>query len=190
MRNTKSYIPFYHSTLTVKDELQDQVLYTNDSFGNIYNIMKTLDGLHPEDIYSASIKVVEQIMKTKEVAFYIRDITTGEMKLEAQSNGLIIPEGLLASESIKEIMRTKQVYVNKALDQHGPSMVVPVLMKDSLVGMITVNNPQFEYLTLYYQNLLFATANLISQALERSYKYQDGISRTGYSRANTEEAYV
>ncbi len=180
----------YYETLSVKDELQEQILYTNDSFGTVCNMMKDLDSLNPTNIYTSSITIVEKIMKSDKVAFYMVDDATKIMKLVAKSSELE-SNSLHINEHIRTVLITKQMYINKSFDKKQPTIISPIILEGVFIGMICVYSPTFEYLTLFYQNLLTVSSNLISSALACAFEHQKEVaSKVDILRKNKEESYV
>ncbi|EKN69248.1 hypothetical protein BABA_11056 [Neobacillus bataviensis LMG 21833] len=192
----QSLSSIYKDTLIVKDELQEQVLYTNNSIGTVYSIMKELDSLDSNDIYSASINIVESVMKSNGAALYLLDDSQKKLLLQAKTNMLVIPSSMQISEyrTLWEVMKTNTVQVNKDLDPNQPTMLAPISIGEDIIGVISMYHPEFEYLTLSYQNLFLVTANLISSALTRAYEHESLLISKDISRdklfKNKEEAYV
>jgi UDP-glucuronate decarboxylase len=182
--------------LTVKDELQNQMLYTDNSIATVFDIMKNLDSLDTEKIMESTIDILEDVMKTNGAAIYLLDCTNQQFQVEAKSNPLVIPNSVTISENgfLKEAIQTMTVQVNKNLDPDLPSMLAPIAINGTLVGFIGIYNPKFEYLTLAYQNIFQVTANLISSALSRAYEYEKALSLNNQRKNkhfnNKEEAYV
>jgi UDP-glucuronate decarboxylase len=186
----------YKDTVTVKDELQDQVLYTDNSIATVYSIMKELDSLDLQEIYSAAIKITDEIMKTNGAALYILDDSQKNLKLEENSADLIIPDFIKISDNktVQEVLNTNRVQVNKGLDPKQPTMIAPLSIGGTIIGIIGIYHPQFEYLTLSYQNLFAVTVNLISSAINRAYKHEQLLVSNNINKGkhfnNKEEAYV
>jgi UDP-glucuronate decarboxylase len=192
----QSLTSVYKDTLIVKEELQDQVLYTDNSIALVYSIMKELDSLDSLEICAASVKIAGEIMKSNGASLYLLNAAKEELKLEATSNNLVVPGSMLISNHgiLSDAIKTGSVQVNKDLDPKQPTMIAPITVDGAVVGMLCIYNPSFEYLTLSYQNLLLVTANLISSALNRANEHEQlldlkNIRRKKYS-GKKEEAYV
>ncbi|MFD2043803.1 NAD-dependent epimerase/dehydratase family protein [Ornithinibacillus salinisoli] len=184
----------FNDTLTVKNELQNQLLYTNDSFGAVYQVMKHLDSLEPTKIYHGSIKIVEEIMKEKAVAFYIIDRSHKHLRLVAQSEGLD-RNPLLAMTNNASLIQTinkNQIYVNKKLDDQQPYLSAPIMVQENAIGVIQVYRTNFEQLTLFNLNKMTVISKLISSALHCAYQHQDKITREQQSSQalKKDNAYV
>jgi len=192
----ESLVSVLKDTMTVKNELQEQVLYTNNSIATVYKVVKELDSLQAEKIYSASIGIMEDIMKANGASIYLLDPSKKKLRLEAKSKGLDLQDSLVLSESemLTEVLKTCTVQVNKQLDPKQPAMAAPISIGGHDAGVICLYDPEFEYLTLAYQNQLSVLTELISSALSRAIKYEQAAAgknnrKTRYF-GNKEEAYV
>lgn len=60
----------YNEILEEKSVLQDQVVNSENSFGKIYGIIKKLDSLESQYVYSEAVEVIEKILKVGDVSIY------------------------------------------------------------------------------------------------------------------------
>src|SRR5690606_34239498 len=60
----------YDETLEIKNELQQQILRSDNGIGQIHQATRLLDSLEPEEILPGAIQVLEQILKGKHFALY------------------------------------------------------------------------------------------------------------------------
>jgi UDP-glucuronate decarboxylase len=192
----QSLAAVFNDALTVKDELQNQILYTNNSIATVSDVMKNLNSLDPEKIIQSSIQIVENVMKSDGAAIYLFDSLNEQIIVEAKSDSLVIPSSTFIREHnfLTRAIQTNSVEVNKGLDMYLPSMIAPISINGTLIGVIGLFNPQFECLTLAYQNRFQVIANLISSAMSRAYEHEKALDlkRPGKKRyfINKEEAYV
>lgn len=192
----QSLVSVLQDTMMIKDELQEQVLYTNQSVATVYTVMKELDSLQSQKIYSASIHIIQTIMKSDGAAFYLLDSQAEKLHLQAKSDLLEIPESLPIREYgiFKDLLETNAVQFNKDLDPDQPAMAAPITIGDHKAGVICLFNPQFEHMTLAYQNLFIVIADLISSALSRAYEHEQMLIEKNHRKThyfgNKEEAYV
>lgn len=165
----------YQDTRTVKEELQNQLLNSEDSLGKIYSITKELDRLEPEQIYMSAIQLLENIMKSKDISIYTLSENKSYMRLAAKSRMAV---GTRASSwkvsedaLLQNIMQAKKVFVNKDFVNDYPLLIAPVVDSNEVIALVIIEKVEFEYFNLYYQNLLQVVINLISAALSRAYRY-------------------
>ncbi|MFS0554910.1 NAD-dependent epimerase/dehydratase family protein [Brevibacillus sp. 179-C9.3 HS] len=174
----------YNDVLMVKQELQQQIVNSEDSFGKIYNITKELDSLEPERVLQKSVRVLERIMKSNEIAIYTMNQSGSFLRLMAKSNkaGFDLPRSLKMSEHayLTELMTTKKIMVNKELRHDMPLMAAPIFDNGKMVAVVTLQQLGFENFTMYTQNLFQVAVQLISSALSRSLRFLNSTQKDRY----------
>ncbi|MBS4196427.1 NAD-dependent epimerase/dehydratase family protein [Lederbergia citri] len=164
----------YEDMVKVKEELQHQILYTENSIGTVYRIMKDLDSLEPQEIFQSSIFTVEKLMKTKKVALYMYDSSFSKLVLQEKSKFYKINEiiSLEQEEHFMDVLNNNKLFVNKNLKKGLPSLIVPVHVNGTAVGVICADGLDFEQLSLFYINMINVIAKLISSSLTCAYEHQ------------------
>ncbi|MGG1662610.1 NAD-dependent epimerase/dehydratase family protein [Brevibacillus sp. NRS-1366] len=174
----------YNDVLVVKEELQQQIVNSEDSFGKIYSITKELDSLEPERVLQRSVKVLEKIMKSDEISIYTMNQNGTFLRLVAKSNKseFELPRSLKMSEHpyLSELLTTKKIIVNKELRHDMPLMAAPIFDNGRMVAMVSLQHLGFENFTLYSQNLFQVAVQLISSALSRSLRYLHSTNKERY----------
>lgn len=174
----------YQDMRIVRDELQTQIVNSEDSFGKIFSIIQELDTLRPEEVFAKAISVLERLMKTEGVAIYRFTETSKFARLMACSAKL--KDTLAKSIKIEEnpeiinAMVKKDIYVSKELIEGRPIMVMPVLTEQNVVGSILLYKADFERLTLAYQNFFKVITDLVSSTLFKAYAYDSAIENEKY----------
>jgi len=174
----------HNESKIVRKELQEQILNTEDSFGKIYNITSQLDALEPEKVFSQTVGVIEEIMKAKDV--FIFSVAKGQYYLRLISNSkeshINISKSIKVSEypEIKELIDTKEIFVNRQLKEELPMMMAPIVVKDTVVAIVAIYTMEFESMALYKQNLFKVITNLITSSLVRAYEYDQAIDAEKY----------
>ncbi|TYP68633.1 NAD-dependent epimerase/dehydratase family protein [Paenibacillus methanolicus] len=164
----------YDETRTVKEELQQQILNNGDSFGKLYSITKELESLEPEHIFNSTVSVVEEIMKTKSVTIHTVNKSGTFLRLAAHSNRI---PGLKKSLQVRdyaylsELLRRKQIFVNRELQSDLPLIAAPVVIQGEVIAVIALHHLDFERFSLYYENLFKTITELVSSALFRAHAY-------------------
>ena len=188
LRNKYDFLnDIYNETRIVKDELQNQIIETEDSFGVIYSIVQKVDSLEIEKIFSASIDAIERIMKTDSVSIYTinsADTNSKYLRLKTRSNRLKekIKNSIEISEhpEFEEVIRTKSLYINHELKEDVPVMVAPVIDDRSVIAVISLHEVAFEKLTMHYENLFQTVVSLITNALKRAYFFEASLRDKRY----------
>ncbi|KOP82863.1 NAD-dependent epimerase/dehydratase family protein [Cytobacillus solani] len=174
----------YTETRKVKDELQTQILYSADSVGEIYSIIKKIDSLEPDDVFNGVISVLEQIMKTKEASIYLVGKGNRFLRLVSKSN----VENSQFPTSIEIIPNTpyaraveeNKTFINREMDPNFPMMIAPIWKDDHAVAVICTNEMNFDHLTLYHENLFHVVTNLITASVARAYEFVNATHHERY----------
>jgi UDP-glucuronate decarboxylase len=174
----------YKDTRLVKEELQNQIMNTEDSFGKIYNITKELDSLEPELIFNAAIGVLEQVMKSNSISIYTMNKYGNFLRLAAKSNitDIQLPKSMKVSEypHLQYLVDNQSLYTNKVLDQDLPILSAPILDNGRVIAVISLHHLPFENFTLYYENLFKVAVELISSSLFKAHRYLDATQNERY----------
>lgn len=178
----------YEETLGIKNELQQQILRSDNGIGQIYQATRSLDSLEPEALFSGSIHVLEQTLKAKHFALY-SIAPNGFARLTAKSGDqLFMPEASLKIEEIsliKKAVNEKKIGFNDSLSPFEPFFVAPIVQQNQTVAMIVCYDVPFQQLTLSFKNLVDVVIRLISSALERSSSYIQEINHERYVEETT-----
>lgn len=173
----------YTETRKVKDELQHQILFSEDSVGEIYSIIKKIDSLDPDEIFNGVISVLEQVMKTKEAAIYL--VGQGERYLRLVSKSNIVNSNFSSSIEVipngpyAKAITQNEFFINRRLESDLPMLIAPIWKDNQAVAVICINEVSFENLTLYYENLFHVVTSLITSSITRAYEY---VSATHHER--------
>lgn len=176
----------YNQTRVIKDELEDQIIDSEDSFGAVYSILQQLESLEIEKIFSSSIFALEKILKTDMVSIYTTSSNgTGEyMRLRARSVALEdkVPNSIKTSnfKELKEVFETKRTYVNRQLDKNLPVMMAPIIDRGKVIAIVSIHRVDFENLTMHYENLFQTVIGLITNTLKRAYIFEASLRDKRY----------
>jgi len=176
----------YNETRVVKNELQDRIVETEDSFGVIYSIVQEVNSLEIEKVFSASIDAIERIMKTGSVSIYTvsDNENTKFMRLKTRSQALdgIIPNSIELKEYpvLLEVINSKSLVVNHDLSKTLPLLMAPVIDGNKVIAVISLHKVPFERLTMHYENLFQTVVSLISNALKRAYFFEASLRDKRY----------
>lgn len=168
----------------IKEELYTQIVNSDDSIGKIYNIVRELDSLEIENIYTAAAGIIASVMKTKGTAIYTVSKNHNFLRLKTKAsdapNHLANSVRISDHPNLKEMMKTKKVFVNKEMDSSYPDMIAPILYEGEVIAVVELYGLAFESLTLYHENLFKVTVLLISEALTKAYLYEQGVQDKKY----------
>lgn len=162
-------------TREVKDELQMRLLNSEDSFGEIYSIIKELDELEPEKVFSKAVQVVKQVMDADNVSIYVFNRNQAFLRLVANTNFSQSAQknSIKATEYkyIQHVLQTGTIFVNKELWPDTPIMAAPIYRNNKISAVITIDWMEFKHMSLYHENLFKITTELAGSALDRALRY-------------------
>lgn len=176
----------YNETRIVKNELENQVIETEDSFSAIYKIIQEVDSLEIEKVFSGAISAIERIMRTDQVSIYTlsNDGSNNYMRLKARSLVLLdkVPNSIKISDfnELMQVIQTKSTYINRNFKPKIPIMMSPVLEDKNVIAVISIHSTSFENLTLHYENLFQTVVGLITNALKRAYLFEASLKDKRY----------
>lgn len=160
----------------IKDELQMRVKNNEDSFGKIYSVIKQLDNLEPEKIFTNTVKVVEETMRCKDVSIYTFNQYKSYLRLVAASDSLHNGQhqnSIKVEDApfVQQIVHTGKLYVNRQLQSGVPLLAAPIYYNNEIRAVITINDLSFEQLSTYHENLFIVVKELIQSSLGRAMEF-------------------
>jgi UDP-glucuronate decarboxylase len=176
----------YTETRIVKNELENQIIETEDSFSAIYKIIQEVDSLEIEKVFSGAISAIERIMRTDQVTIYTlsNDGSNNFMRLKARSLILLdkVPNSIKISDfdELQQVIQTKSTYINRNFIPKIPIMMAPVLEDKNVIAVLSIHSTPFENLTLHYENLFQTVVGLITNALKRAYFFEASLKDKRY----------
>ncbi|MFD2118070.1 NAD-dependent epimerase/dehydratase family protein [Paenibacillus yanchengensis] len=174
----------YHEIREVKEELQERILNSSDSYGKVYGATKELESLEPEQVLTAAVNVIKNILDVPKVAIYTTDKSQAYLRL--LTNYGYQPDEIIRSLKVAEyrqlqnMLQTKELFINKKFDPIYPLMASVIENNGQVVAIIMIDGLQFEQLSLYHQNLFKVTTDLISTELNKAFLYNNAMEEKRY----------
>jgi UDP-glucuronate decarboxylase len=172
----------YDDTRKVKDELQLQITNSENSFGKVYMIIKSLETFDVDRIYLEAVHVVEKIMKVECVSIYRLSSSQSYMQLAARSNVTgFEPAGIVHLHEQRlfgETVQKQTLMINKDLDRMQPLMLAPIVVQGEVIAVVTLDKAPFESFTLSNQNLFKLVVDIITSSLARAYELNQVMEKT------------
>jgi hypothetical protein len=183
-----------HQNHLIQEELQNQIINFEDSYGKIFNITREIDSLEPENIINASIGLVEKVMKSESVSIYMVNRTGNFLRLVAKSKQLEIAKSIAMDQvpEFTELTETKEIFVNKRLNANLPMLIAPIIDGERIVAIVALHDLQFDNINMYYRNLFKVLVGFISSSLLRAYRYEEATylsRRVNGTTVLTEESF-
>ena len=169
----------YEDNLAVKDKLYRQIVNTDDSIGRLYRIIKQLDSVEQENIFTQATAVTSQILNVDDIAIYVvgKDGHFLRQKVRMGKLAARQPRSLRVEDYsyLQVLLQEQTIFVNKDLLKDTPDLAAPIVYQDKVIAVITIFGLGFEQWSLYQQNLLSITTRLISASMARAYRYEQEV---------------
>lgn len=174
----------YQENVDVKNKLYHQIVNSGDSIGSIYRIIKQLDSVELENVFTQAAAVTAEIMRTDHVVLYIVGVDGHYLRQKVRrGDGMDkMPRSLKISAVpyLKTIFTEKTIFINRDLENGLPDLAAPIVYQDKVIAVIELFDMDFEQWSLYQQNMLAMTTRLISTAMGKAYQYEESIQARKY----------
>ena len=169
----------YQKSIEIKDKLYHQIINSDDSIGWLYGIIRQLDTVEVEDIFTQAAAVTGRIMGTQNVAIYVmgKDQFYLRQKVRLGDRTAQLPHSRRTEDNpyIMDMLANHHLFVNHGLQLGLPDLAAPIIYDGRMIAVIEIYGMNFEQWSIYQQNLLSVTARLISMAMGKAYLYEEGI---------------
>ncbi|MBE5966459.1 MAG: NAD(P)-dependent oxidoreductase [Lachnospiraceae bacterium] len=168
------------SNTKIKNYFAEKIISSTESIGRIYEITSRLDKAATGEVLFAALDTVSEIMETQDVSIYLvsdkeycRLASASSEK--ARSLGKSIP--MNQYQAIFDVLRSKQVYINRSLDSTLPMMASALFDdKGDMRIIIFLWDIPYEQMTLYQANLLTVVGALVYSGVVRDADYLDALA--------------
>lgn len=168
------------SNKEIKELYEKRLLNYKHSFGKTYEIIAELYLISPSAIIFKSIKVIEDLMETKNVSIYVSSGKSEYFRLlaaSAQRQGIDKASLKLSDhDKIFERLAKKEIYSNASLDPNLPVMASGIYKKNELRSVIMIWDLAFENNNLYQMNIFGVISRLIEGNLNVAYEYMQNLN--------------
>ena len=173
----------YEETLSVKDRLYRQILNADDSIGRLYSIIRQLDSVELENVFTQAAVVTAQVLSVDNIVVYVvRDKYYLRQKVRLGSLAEQQPRSLRVEEHpyLQAVLQEKTIYVNRELVRSAPDLAAPIIYEGKVIAVVEILGMHFDQWNLSQQNLLSITTRLISASMGRAYQYEAEIQSRRY----------
>lgn len=168
------------SNKKIKDYYTDKLIGSKESIGRIYDITSKIHKAEKGEILFAALDILKEIMETEEVSIYL--VTNKDYCRLASSSGA---KAYSLGKSIRikdypmifDILKMRQVYINRTLDSNLPMMASALFDdKQNMRIVIFLWDLPYERMTLYNANLLTVVGALVYSAFVQGANYMDALA--------------
>ncbi|WP_018701629.1 NAD-dependent epimerase/dehydratase family protein [Anaeromusa acidaminophila] len=185
----------YGESLRLKDSLAARIVNANDSLNQIYDVVRSLDSVRHEEVYTEAVEVVGRILQIPAVALYTVNAESTYLRLRVRSHACAqsIKNSLRITDMphCKTLMEERQVCVNRQPAEGEPVFAAPISYHGRVVAVLHLYGATFEKMSYYHADLLRVVALMVSDVLGRAYEYdqlqQDQRYIEGTSMLQAEE---
>lgn len=173
----------YEETLTIKNQLQQQILHSEESIGSVYEATRALDSLEPEGLFVGSISVLEKTLKAKHFAIYMVNQSSFARLAAKSADPTFTPRNsleIVEQTVIYEVVTSSDIIFNTSLAPGEPLFGAPLIRQGEVVAVVLCYEVPFQNLTLSYRNLIDVMIRLINSSLDRSLGYIHAIQSDRY----------
>ncbi|WP_214825779.1 NAD-dependent epimerase/dehydratase family protein [Exiguobacterium algae] len=173
----------YEETLTIKNQLQQQILHSEESIGSVYEATRSLDSLEPEGLFVGSISVLEKTLKADQFAIYVINQSSFARLAAKSAASSFAPHNSLQIDEhsvVQDVIRSKDIVFNTSLSPGEAVFGAPLVRQGEVFAIILCYDVPFQNLTLSYRNLIDVMTRLINTSLDRSFGYIDAVQFDRY----------
>lgn len=170
----------YHEALNNKSEYKKQIIGSRDSFGKIFEVVKHLDTVVPQEIYAEAITVMEDVLDNHSIAIYsIRDSRAVFGRLEVSSHNIdtALPKSIRL-EQFDKAMKTLEggeIWVNTELLPDYPMYMAGLKDQEGIILLIMIYRAGYDQMGMYYANLFRIICGLIENSFLKAWRYQEAV---------------
>lgn len=169
----------YEENLAVKDKLYRQIVNSDDSIGRLYRIIKRLDSVEPENIFTQAAAVTAEILNVDNIAVYVVGADGHYLRQKMRMGKLAgrQPRSLRVTDYpyLQNILQEQSIFVNRELVKDTPDLAAPIVHQGKVIAVLTIFGMGFEQWSLHEQNLLSITTRLVSASMARAYRYEQEV---------------
>ena len=174
----------YQSAIAIKDKLYHQIINSDDSIGWLYSIVRQLDTVEVENIFTQAAVIAGKVMDTGNVAIYVVDRTQCYMRQKVRLGERTgrLPHSRRVEDTayIRNMLESHHLFVNHGLKAGFPDLAAPIIYEGRIIAVIEIYDMDFEQWSIYRQNLLSVTARMISISMAKAYAYEEEIQSRKY----------
>jgi nucleoside-diphosphate-sugar epimerase len=172
------------SNTKIKNYFAEKIISSTESVGRIYDITSRLDKAATGEVLFAALDTLSEIMDTKDVSIYMVS-NTDYCRLASASSEKARSLGksvfMNDYKVIFDVLKAKQVYINRSLDSALPMMASALFdEKNSMRIVILLWSIPYEQMTLYQSNLLTVVGALVYSGVVRDADYLDALAYRRY----------
>ncbi len=174
-------------SIEMYNELRNQIIGSEYSIFSLYEIAASLQTTNPEKVYTESIGLLHKFIKATTIAIYTLE-SGGYMRLKIiygdytrkRSSIRFVDE----PKYIQLVEKAKPVRWTREEDEEFPLFSAPIIDGETVIGIINIDNIEFEHTTEYSFSIFCVIAEWISKALSQAIAIDKKYNVSGVSWSN------
>ncbi|MBZ4684103.1 MAG: hypothetical protein JG768_1530 [Fusobacteriales bacterium] len=161
----------------IKKELKKQIITSEESIFSLYEIANSIEKLDSEEVFTEIIGVITKFLKAKTVSYYTLNNYKNFLRLKIRyGNHFTLPTSIdIRKEEfsyLKNIIEKREYYKISEENSNTPIMSAPIIAGSEILGIINVEEVDFEHTTEYTFNLFKIIIDWTNNALENAVNYK------------------
>lgn len=176
--NYKQLIKTHKLTQKIQQELKKQIIGSEESILQLYEIASRLETLDSEEVYTETIGILSKYLKADAVSIYTYNEESGYLRLKIRtgdhdldSRSLVIKDSAGFS---KVVFDMQAVRWSDAGEDTFPLMAAPLIKDDKVLAVVNIIHMDFDRLSEYAFQLFKLIIEWVNKALDRAI-YVDGL---------------
>lgn len=177
----------YNVSVRIQNEMKKQIINSEESMLHLYEIAGKLNTLEVEEIYTEALGILAKYLKADSISIYTYDersnflrlkVKLGEYSLENRSSKVKEHEGYFKVISEKRAVRWSEI------QEKFPLMSAPLIKDNKVIGVINIENMEFERISEYAFQLFKIIIDWINDAISKAY-FVDNLREDKYLQETT-----
>lgn len=170
----------YKEALVNKSEYKKQIITRRDSFGKIFEVVRHLDTVVPQEIYGEAIDIMEDVLDNHSIAIYSlrkSGAIFGRLEVSSRSMEEALPKSIRLSD-YKEAMKPLEegeIWINTALLPGYPMYMAGLKEEGDIILLIMIYRAGYDQMGMYYGNLFRVICGLIENSFVKAWKYEEAV---------------
>ncbi len=162
----------YKISQKIQAELKKQVINSEESILNLYEIASKLETLDSEEIYTETIGILSKYLKANTVSIYTYHESSGYLRLKLRVGDMITGNrsmNVVDSIGFEKVVSGKEIIRWTDVKEDGfPLMSAPLVKDGKVIAIVNIEDMSFDALSEYAFQLFKLIVEWVNKALERA----------------------
>lgn len=172
----------YKENNKILTELKKQIIDSDESILNLYEIASKLETLDSEEVYTEMIGILTKYLNANRVSIYTYNQNSNFLRIKIYTGDRENNASLSLNDSpgLKRVIEEKVPIRWVEVKESGfPLMAAPIIKDNSVLAIVCIDNMDFDKLSEYAYQLFKLIVDWVNKSLERAI-YVDGLKESKY----------